>query len=202
LRGTASPASVAPTAPAAPHALGRTPLRSDGTIAPLREQEIRDLYGDIETVPDPANKGWVKVVSAGKPGGAQLRTQRFQHAALQAIAPQGLEVHELAAPHFRKVFDDILAANLAGDLVKTGGTLASRHIGQDPDRRLSSHTWGIAIDLNPDQNGWDKTPAAAGQAGSLARIVPIFAKHGFAWGGDFKNSPLDGMHFELALRQP
>jgi peptidoglycan hydrolase-like protein with peptidoglycan-binding domain len=201
LRGTAPPATAAPAAPAAPSARGLTPLRSDGTIAPLSEQEIRDLYGDIDTVPKPGSKGWVDVVSTGKPGGPQLKLKRLQHAALQAIAPQGLEVHELAEPYFRKVFDDIQAAGLAGHLVKTGGTLASRHIGQDPARRLSSHTWGIAIDLNPDQNGWDKTPAADGQPGSLSRIVPLFAKHGFAWGGDFKNSPLDGMHFELALRR-
>lgn len=201
LRGAATPTPAAPTPPAAPTARSLTPVRSDGTIAPLSEQEIRDLYGDIDTVPDPNRRGWVRVVSNGKPGGAQLRLTRFQHPALQRIAPDGLQVHELAAPHFQRVFDDIVAGELVDDLLATGGTLASRHIGQDPALRLSSHTWGIAIDLNPEQNGWDRPPAAAGEQGTLSRVAPLFAKHGFAWGGDFKNSPRDGMHFELALRQ-
>ncbi len=200
LRGTAPAAPT--TAPAAPQARGATPVRTDGSIAPLTEQEIRDIYGDIETRPVTGQKGLVTVHSTGKPGAQQLVLKRFVHPALATIAPQGFDVHELALPHFQAVFGEIVANQLESCLVSFGGCAVARHIGRDPDKRLSSHTWGIAIDLNETVNPLGATPPPAGAPGSVIALVPLFNKHGFAWGGHFKNSAPDGMHFELALRKP
>jgi hypothetical protein len=61
---------------------------------------------------------------------------------------------------------------------------------------LSHHSWGIALDINADWNGFGKTPAAKGKKGSVRELVPIFEKHGFAWGGLWGKP--DGMHFEIA----
>lgn len=189
--------------PPQPPAAARTgtPRRADGSIAPLSEQEVRDLFGDLLTAPN-AN-GTVTVINEGR-GQAQRRLVTFQHQALARIpgGANGCKVHEKALPYFKAVFDDILAANLAGDIVDCGGTLSERHIGRDPAKPLSRHTWGIAIDLNPSQNLQGQPPAAAGQPGDLSRLVPIFEKHGFAWGGNFRQGGPDGMHFELALRAP
>lgn len=203
LRGVAPPAPSRPPTP--PAALGSTPVRADGTIAPLNEQQIRDLYGDIETRPDPNHAGAVIIQATGKPGGPQRKLVLFKHPALANVANvplDGFEVHELAEKHFKAVFDAIVAAGFAGDLKTFHGSAVARHIGSDPGKRLSSHTWGIAIDLNKAANEQGQTPAPAGAPGNLQRLVPIFNQHGFAWGGHFKNSALDGMHFELALRQP
>lgn len=53
---------------------------------------------------------------------------------------------------------------------------------------LSRHSWGMAFDMNTTTN-------AQGRAPNLdCRIVRIFRKWGFAWGGNF--TPADGMHFE------
>lgn len=53
---------------------------------------------------------------------------------------------------------------------------------------LSRHSWGMAFDMNTTTN-------AQGSAPSLdCRVVRIFRKWGFAWGGNF--TPADGMHFE------
>jgi hypothetical protein len=53
---------------------------------------------------------------------------------------------------------------------------------------LSRHSWGMAFDMNTTTN-------AQGRAPNLdCRIVRIFRRWGFAWGGNF--TPADGMHFE------
>jgi hypothetical protein len=53
---------------------------------------------------------------------------------------------------------------------------------------LSRHTWGQPIDMNTATNCQGCAPKMD------CRIVRIFRKHGFAWGGNFVLS--DGMHFE------
>ena len=59
---------------------------------------------------------------------------------------------------------------------------------------LSTHAYGIAIDLDPDRNGlgvkWEKDKGMMPEA-----IVEIFERHGWTWGGRWKNRP-DPMHFQ------
>ena len=52
----------------------------------------------------------------------------------------------------------------------------------------SRHAWGMAFDINTNTNQQGTTPRLN------CRIVHIFRKWGFAWGGGFY--PADGMHFE------
>lgn len=53
---------------------------------------------------------------------------------------------------------------------------------------LSRHSWGMAFDMNTTTNAQGRVPNLD------CRIVRIFRKWGFAWGGNF--TPADGMHFE------
>lgn len=56
-------------------------------------------------------------------------------------------------------------------------------------RSISLHTWGIAIDLNVAENPQHTH-------GSIdPRVVALFKKWGFRWGGDWSDP--DPMHFEL-----
>jgi len=52
----------------------------------------------------------------------------------------------------------------------------------------SRHAYGMAVDINTTTNAQGAIPQMD------CRIVQIFRKWGFAWGGNFW--PLDGMHFE------
>ena len=55
---------------------------------------------------------------------------------------------------------------------------------------LSNHSFGTAIDLNVQDN-------LRGVPGKMdRRVVAIFKRFGFAWGGDWRWT--DPMHFELA----
>ena len=104
-----------------------------------------------------------------------------------------------AQASFLAAFEAIATADLGDRILTYGGTFVPRHKAWNPKRTLSSHTWGIAIDLNVAWNGYGVEPAAMGAHGSLRELVPAFEAQGFAWGGYFEPlSARDGMHFELA----
>ena len=86
---------------------------------------------------------------------------------------------------------EIEEAGLA-ELIDTsdyGGCWVPRHIDFNPARPLSMHSWGLAVDLNVSTNGLGQPPTMD------PRIVEIFDRWGFAWGGRWSRP--DGMHFEL-----
>lgn len=75
--------------------------------------------------------------------------------------------------------------------------------------RLSVHSYGMAIDINPVQNpfitedkkilpkeGEDFLDRTNLRPGMVEPIVPIFEKHGFEWGGNW-SSPIDYHHFQI-----
>jgi type II secretory pathway pseudopilin PulG len=194
-RGAAAtaPAGSPPAAGPARRA-GRVPLYTNNDIHVLSEQQVRDLYGDIRTT------GAGGVVTLTNPGvGAVKRTLvTLSHPLLKG---RTVEVHERARAHFEAAFDAIEAAGLSHLILTCEGTVSLRHIGHDPNKPLSHHCWGIAIDFNQAANGYGAVPAAVGQPGSVRELVPIFNRYGFAWGGHFRDKA-DGMHFELALLDP
>ena len=70
-----------------------------------------------------------------------------------------------------------------------GGCWVPRHIDFNPAKPLSMHGWGLAADFNVSTNGLGMKPTMD------PRIVQIFEKWGFVWGGRWSRP--DGMHFEL-----
>jgi len=100
--------------------------------------------------------------------------------------------HRALFPQLVAALDEIQREGLArhidpGDF---GGCYAPRFIDRDPRRGLSFHAFGLAIDLNVSRN-------QLGTKGDMdRRIVAIFEKWGFAWGGSWTRP--DPMHFELA----
>jgi hypothetical protein len=170
------------------------PLYPNNDIHVLSEQQVRDLYGDIRTIETGG------VVTLTNPGvGAVKRTLvTLSHPLLKG---RMVQVHERARAHFEAAFNAIEAAGLSHLILTCEGTVSLRHIGHDPNKPLSHHCWGIAIDFNQAANGYGAVPAAVGQPGSLRELVPIFNRYGFAWGGHFRDKA-DGMHFELALLDP
>lgn len=71
-----------------------------------------------------------------------------------------------------------------------GNCWQARYVDSDPSRGLSYHAWGIAIDLNRNEN------PEGGASRQDPRLIQIFNHWGFRWGGLFY--PPDPMHFELA----
>lgn len=104
--------------------------------------------------------------------------------------------HRVMLPQLRGALQEVVDAGLAAsvDASDYGGCYVPRFIGRDPSRGLSLHTWGIAVDLNVATN-------QLGTVGAIdRRVVAIFARWGFSWGGAWRVP--DPMHFELfALRR-
>jgi D-alanyl-D-alanine carboxypeptidase len=101
----------------------------------------------------------------------------------------GFLCHKLLAAPFTRIFEDIQRAGLASSLTSFGGCFNFRP--QRTGTRLSTHAWGIAIDLSPENN-------AQGTAGTMdPRVVSIFSNAGFSWGGHWKDRSRDPMHFQF-----
>ena len=66
--------------------------------------------------------------------------------------------------------------------------------------RMSTHSYGIAFDLNADLGGyWRWSNRPEGDAGAYDNRIPqdvvqVFERRGFIWGGKWHH--FDGMHFE------
>ncbi|MEA2477155.1 MAG: hypothetical protein QOC87_1354, partial [Actinomycetota bacterium] len=106
--------------------------------------------------------------------------------------------NRLMIPQLAAALAEIERDGLAGaiDPNDYGGCYVPRFIDHNPALPLSMHAFGLAIDLNVSQN-------PLGTAGHMdPRVVAIFEKWGFKWGGTFSGRP-DPMHFEVArLVQP
>lgn len=110
-----------------------------------------------------------------------------------------MRCHKLVDEKFKAIFKDILAyyglpkiQELGIDLF--GGCFNFRQMRGGSD--YSRHSWGVAIDLDPERNLLKETSKTA----RFARIeykpmIDIFYKHGFVSLG--KEKGYDFMHFEI-----
>jgi hypothetical protein len=95
-------------------------------------------------------------------------------------------------PQLRAALTEVVHAGLAAQIHpgEYAGCYYPRFIARSPSAGLSMHAWGIAVDLNVPGN-------QRGTVGEMdRRVVAIFKKWGFAWGGDWNYT--DPMHFEMA----
>jgi len=78
------------------------------------------------------------------------------------------------------------------DFIKTcDGVFVPRHIGRDITKKLSRHSWGLAIDINAAEN----PQGTKGNQNNV--VVNTFKQFGFLWGGDWRMPYTDPMHFEM-----
>jgi len=105
-----------------------------------------------------------------------------------ATSVQQITCHRRMVDRFEEVLQDLQARGLSGKAGTLGGCFAFRP--QRSGSKLSTHAWGIAIDLNPATN-------AQGTAGEMdADVVAVFRAAGFTWGGEWEGKRRDPMHFQ------
>ena len=97
--------------------------------------------------------------------------------------------HRLLVETFEQVFAEIVRQGLSDSVVTFGGCFNFRQ--EKASVKLSTHAWGIAIDLNPESN-------AQGTPGNMDHgVVEIFDNAGFEWGGNWPEPRTDAMHFQF-----
>lgn len=103
-----------------------------------------------------------------------------------------MKCHRVMRPQLSQALAEIESSGLAPliDTKQFGGCYVPRFIARDQTRPISMHGWGLAIDINVSTNLQGAEPQLD------PRIVHIFERWGFRWGGHW--SVPDGMHFELA----
>jgi hypothetical protein len=110
-----------------------------------------------------------------------------------------MRCHQLVAENFKAVFNDLLAHYGLAEIQRLGidlfgGCFNFRAMRGGSD--YSRHSWGIAIDLDPERNLLHETKKTARFARPEYKpMIDIFYKHGFVSLGVEKD--YDWMHFEI-----
>lgn len=100
-----------------------------------------------------------------------------------------LWAHRLMAPALIAAWAEVVRQGLAGRVRSYDGLWVPRHQLYDPSAPLSIHSWGLAVDLEARWNAYGAKPTLN------AKVVEIFERHGFVWGGRW--AVPDGMHFQF-----
>jgi hypothetical protein len=100
--------------------------------------------------------------------------------------------NEALFPTLIGALKDVEAAGLGDELHVYSGCYAARTVARSDTAPPSQHAYGAAIDIDAPENPYGATPTLD------PRVVKIFERWGFLWGGDFLIP--DGMHFEFGSR--
>lgn len=141
--------------------------------------EIEQAFGRIE-------------YEAAEGGMVQITNNWEEENILQAMLPiVGKQlVHKLMVAPFSTALRRVEEAGLADEIIQFY-TYCPRFKMHNPWHGLSTHSWGIACDINPAGN-------PVGHVGMLhPGIVLAFEMTGFQWGGRWK-SMRDDMHMQYA----
>ncbi|MGB7806400.1 MAG: M15 family metallopeptidase [Actinomycetota bacterium] len=96
--------------------------------------------------------------------------------------------NEAFFPALLKALREVEREGLSSLLQTYNGCWNARTVARSPTAPPSFHAYGAAIDINAASNAYGAVPTMN------ERVVAIFERYGFNWGGDFLVP--DGMHFE------
>jgi len=145
-------------------------LRPDGTIAPSWELKILTTIH----LPAPLRLGWLPPGMSEAPLVWRIRCNRGIAADLSLV--------------YHAIYDEDL-----WPLLKTFDGCYAWRRQRGSLTRPSMHSWGLAVDHNAFED-----PQGDPVIDMDSRIVGVFKRYGFRWGGDWKMPRTDAMHFDAA----
>lgn len=178
-----------------------TPFDGPLTKRPRDRPEVIDMFGD------PSRGGTYTTSADPTWRAANIIELHGADAFLPVLAKSYFPIHQDIEPYAREGFCRAEAA-VPGHVQRRGTWgFNFRHMRHDPHMPLSYHSWGIAIDVNPDHNAaytfgpfdtpkpWSSQWLAQWPKGLPEEVVQAFESCGFSWGGRWHGF-VDPMHFE------
>lgn len=157
---------------------------------PLSQNKLIEVFGDFHpflNIDGMPSRGWEESILTriNLPSSLPLA---WNH----TIKVRQIACHKKIAPFLKQALGALLLdqSEVWNTINDYGGAYAFR-LQRNSANKLSSHCWGVAIDLDVGDNPFGKTPQVH------PRVVEIFRACGFLWGGHFKGYRQDGMHFEF-----
>ena len=175
----------------------------------------KEFVGGLDHIP--RSRGGVRAAFGNpvdKDGGLDLAWKKknireYQGAnALPGVIPgRYVKLHRLAEPYVREALRR--AFDTSRYRIFRFGDFVFRHQRRDKSRPLSYHSWGIAFDINSEDNKpiqfndptdkpepWSDEWNKIWPKGVTREFVEAIESVGFTWGGRWKNF-VDPMHFQL-----
>jgi len=103
-----------------------------------------------------------------------------------------ITVNQKIAPFLDQIQPEVVALNTGYSFDRIDGY---NYRWKSAGGGWSLHSWGIAVDINPDRNPYQPGNWDEPQKDIPDGIINVFKKYGFAWGGDWAGQR-DSMHFE------
>lgn len=141
---------------------GKIPGDTLGTTPPRGRAAMEKMFG-------PAGKNQVNMKMPAGPGGKMIN----------------VKCNSKIAPKLNAVYQEIKDKGLSGEIKGYDGCYNYRN--KRKSKNLSTHAWGIAVDVNADSHPMGSSKQKSGQKA----IAEIFQKHGFY------QLPNDPMHFQF-----
>lgn len=140
----------------------------------------------------------------GKPGATNLVTIKLPYRMRVSWSKEetvgSIQCHKLIASNLLAVFNDLLKEYGLAEIQRLGIDLYGgcyNYRAMRGGTSFSHHSWGIAIDLDPDRNLLHENHTTARFARpEYKKMIDIFYKHGFVGLGPEEDR--DWMHFEIA----
>ena len=153
----------------------------------ITTSQLNSKYG----IPNPNGTGYLTTISLPYP----------MYTSWDKAKVTRIQCHELIAENLLAVLNDLLAFYGPEKIHDLGidryGGCFNYRLMRGSTTTLSRHSWGTAIDLDPERNLLKETAKTARFARPEYKpMIDIFYKHGFISLGREKN--YDWMHFEIA----
>jgi hypothetical protein len=144
---------------------------------------MKETFGEFSAYPQSADPAYLNVDPAWYDANIVTRT-------VPILGP--VTCNRRLFPMLIGALTDVEKAGLANELHVYSGCYAARTVARRPTAPPSQHAYGAAIDINAPENPYGAQPTMD------PRIVRIFERWGFLWGGRFLTP--DGMHFEYGSK--